>query len=99
MSTALRNAGFPTSGPAESGGGPPHSKTQARCGGALMLRQVMECAAPAALWARVAKWSKPRLHLRRYRVTPRRNDSAFRREILSGVLHHLKHESTRTVNG
>jgi hypothetical protein len=51
------------------------------------------------LLAQLMSWLTPQAPLRRYRVTPRRNASAFRREILSGVLHHLKHDSTRTVNG
>ncbi len=35
--------------PSESGGGPPHSKPQAPGSGAWIIRQVLECAAPAAL--------------------------------------------------
>jgi hypothetical protein len=52
-----------------------------------------------SLLAPLIAWFTPRSPLRRYRVTPRRNASAFRREILSGVLHHLKHDPTRTANG
>ncbi len=51
------------------------------------------------LLSQLITWFTPRSPLRRYRVTPRRNPSAFRREILSGVLHHLKHDSNRTANG
>jgi hypothetical protein len=83
----------------ESGAGPPDSKTQAWWGGAFFVRQVLDCAAPAALWARVARWFTPRLHLRRYRVLPDRKASAFRREVLAGVIHNLKRDSYGATHG
>jgi hypothetical protein len=83
----------------ESGASPPHSMTQAQSNSARIIRQVLECAGPAALWSRAANWCVPRLTLRRYRVTPRRNASAFRREVLAGIIHNLRRDSTRAMYG
>ena len=44
-------------------------------------------------------WFTPQTPVRRYRVTPRRNPSSFRREILAGVIHTLKHDSARATHG
>jgi hypothetical protein len=44
-------------------------------------------------------WFTPRAALRHYRVTPRRNSFALRREVLGGVIHTLKHDSARATHG
>jgi len=44
------NRGFQVRAPVESGGAPPHSKTLARWLRRPNIRQVLECAAAAALW-------------------------------------------------
>lgn len=95
MKPQVRSAGFPTGTPSKSGAGPPHSKTQAWNGGACILRRVLECAAPAALWRRAKGWFTPRPSLRRYRTMPEKKARAFPREVLANVLHILKRGSTR----
>jgi hypothetical protein len=52
-----------------------------------------------ALFFHLLSWFTPQTPLRRYRVTPRRNSSAFRREVLAGVIHTLKHDSARATHG
>ena len=44
------NRGFQILSSVESGGAPPHSKTLARWFQGPKIRQVLECAAAAALW-------------------------------------------------
>jgi hypothetical protein len=47
----------------------------------------------------VLNWLIPGPTFRRYRVTPRRNPSAFRRELLGRILHTLHRDSNGTVHG
>lgn len=49
--------------------------------------------------AKFRSWLSPHPPLRRYRVTPRRKPAVFRREILAGVIHHLRRDSTRATYG
>lgn len=51
------------------------------------------------LLAQLLAWFIPRATLRRYRVTPRRNPSAFRREVLAGVIHNLNRDSAHLPHG
>jgi hypothetical protein len=44
-------------------------------------------------------WLTPGPTFRRYRVTPRRNLSAFRRELLGCIMHNLNRDSTGTAHG
>ncbi len=67
--------------------------------GAWIIRQVLECAAPAALWIQRALSAAPYPPLRRYRVTPRQNPRVFRRDMLREVIRTLKASSAPTANG
>jgi hypothetical protein len=74
-------------------------QTRTSANGALIIRQVVECAASAALWLQGALPAAPYPPLRRYRVTPRRNPRVFRREMLGELVRQLKANPTPTANG